>query len=58
MTSGAVGWMVQGILCSGDSMLAGGAGEGDTIVCKHCGMNGYPSHSGPYCWRQEFSWWS
>lgn len=50
--------MVQGTLCSGDSMSAGGAGEGDTIVCNCCGMNGCPSHGGLHCWRQEFSWWS
>lgn len=40
--------MVQGALCHRESMSArgdgaGGAGEGDAIVCKCSGMNGCPS---------------
>lgn len=60
MIPGAGGWMVQGTLGCGDSTSAegdraGGAGKGDTIVYKCCGMNGCPSRGGPHCWRQEFS---
>lgn len=39
--------MVQGALCCGDSTSAGGAGQGDTIVCECCGLNGAPGTAAP-----------